>query len=271
MPFARTRVVASSFLTAGFLLTALACASLLNPGAGRTPTPAPPSATPRPTETAVPLYEQVNLNAIPAQEQGQLYGYSIKTETPVLVGSDDPRVKNFNDEMQAIVKKAVDDFKKNLANLAPTPLSSASYLEMHFNLVSPPGNLISIKFDTQTYYTGAAHPSDASVTATYDLEAGRDLSLADLFVPDADYLTPIARFCTDQLSTRDISFQGFELGATATPQNYRNWNITSDGLMITFDEYQVAPYAAGPQTVVIPYNDLAQIIEPDGPLAPYMH
>ncbi len=70
---------------------------------------------------------------------------------------------------------------------------------------------------------------------------------------------------------RDIGFQGFELGATAAVQNYRNWNITPNGLMITFDEYQVAPYAAGPQTVVIPYKALGQILEPDGPLASLLH
>jgi hypothetical protein len=37
--------------------------------------------------------------------------------------------------------------------------------------------------------------------------------------------------------------------------------------MITFDEYQVAPYAAGAQTVVIPYRELQTVIAPAGPLA----
>jgi hypothetical protein len=49
-------------------------------------------------------------------------------------------------------------------------------------------------------------------------------------------------------------------------ENYRNWNITPDGLMITFDEYQVAPYAAGPQTVTVPYSELRGLINPEGVL-----
>jgi hypothetical protein len=51
-----------------------------------------------------------------------------------------------------------------------------------------------------------------------------------------------------------------------TPENYRNWNIATDGLMITFDEYQVAAYAAGPQTVVVPYSELQAVIDPASPL-----
>ncbi len=260
----RTRLLASLLLIAGLFLTTVACGALLAPA----PTPVP---TPLPTETAIPLYQQVTLNAVSGEEADPLGTYSIKTQTPALVGSDDPRVNNFNAEMVALVEKAVGDFKQNVANLPPSPSSTVSTLDVHFNQLSPPGNIISLKFDMQSFYTGAAHPGDTSLTANYDLQAGQDVDLADLFQPDADYLGVISKYCVDQLKTRDISFQDFELGATPTTDNYRNWNITADGLLITFDEYQVAPYAAGPQIVVIPYKQLAQIIQPDGPLASYLH
>lgn len=260
----RTRSLAGLLLIAGLVLTTVACGALLAPA----PTPVP---TPLPTETATPLYQQVVLNAVSGSEADPLGAYSIKTQTPALVGSADPRVTAFNGEMVALVATAVSDFKQNVANLPPSPFSNASTFDVHFNQLSPPGNIISLKFDMQTYFTGAAHPGDTSLTVNYDLQAGHDLDLADLFQPDADYLGVISKYCVDQLKTRDISFQDFELGATPTTDNYRNWNITSDGLLVTFDEYQVAPYAAGPQAVVIPYKQLAQIIQPDGPLAPYLH
>jgi hypothetical protein len=254
------------FLT-GLFLTAVACASLIQPR--RVPTQVLPTATAAPTETAAPLYEQVTLQTRPWQESGTPFAYSIQADVPVLVGSQDPRVQTFNVEMKAVVDDAIATFKQNLAGLAPNPSSTISTFELHYNVLSPPGNVISLKFNIQTYYSGAAHPGDASRTVTYDLQAGKDLNLSDLFRPDSDFLTPIAKYCIGQLSTRDIGFQGFELGATATPENYRNWNLTTDGLTITFDEYQVAPYAAGPQTVVIPYAELTALIKPDGPLAAY--
>ncbi|MGB7924961.1 MAG: RsiV family protein, partial [Pyrinomonadaceae bacterium] len=61
-----------------------------------------------------------------------------------------------------------------------------------------------------------------------------------------------------------------EEGAAAKEDNYGSWNITRKGLLITFDAYQVGPYAAGPQWVVVPYSALKEIIRADGPLAPFV-
>ena len=60
------------------------------------------------------------------------------------------------------------------------------------------------------------------------------------------------------------------VGADPLPDNYRTWNIAVDGLVITFDAYQVAAYAAGPQIVTIPYMELQAIIDPSGPLEVYL-
>jgi hypothetical protein len=59
----------------------------------------------------------------------------------------------------------------------------------------------------------------------------------------------------------------FSDGAKPMPENYDNWNITPDGLLITFDMYQVAPGASGPLQVLVPYAQLQGVIDPQGPLA----
>ena len=270
MPSTRNMLTAGLLFITGVFLTTIACVSLFGAAPRDLPTRVPPTASPAPTETALPLYQQVVLNSSGGEQQGQAPSYTINTQKPVLVGSNDPRVETFNAAMKAVVDDAVAAFKQNLANIPPSPNSTTSYLQLRYNLLSPPGGIYSIKFDIQTFYTGAAHPGDTSKTLNFDLEQGKALTLDDLFAPNADYLAQIAQYCIGQLGTRDIGFQGFELGATATLQNYRNWSITADGLMITFDEYQVAPYAAGPQTVVIPYSELARLILRDGPLAQYI-
>ncbi len=272
MAASRNIITAGVLFVSGILLTAMACTSLFGISPSRVPTIAPPSATPAPTDTAIPLYQQVALNSVPWHDDDtQAIGYTIAAQVPTLVGSSDPRVLAFNAEMKTIVDAAVATFKQNAANIPLTPASTESTFDLHYNLLSPAGNIFSLKFDIQTYYTGAAHPGDISQTANYDLQAGKNLQLADLFIPGSDYLGALSNYCIAQLKTRDIDFQSFELGATPTLQNYRNWNITANGLMITFDEYQVAPYAAGPQTVVIPYSVLAPIVQPNGPLANFVH
>ncbi len=270
MPSTRNMLTAGLLFFTGLFLTTMACASLFGAVPRAVPTAIPASPTPDPTETAVPLYQQVVLKAVSLREQGQTTQYTIQAETPVLVGSSDPRVQAFNAEMKAAVDNAVAAFRQNLSNIPIGPNSTTSFFQLRYSLLSRPGSLYSIKFDIQTFYTGAAHPGNSSQTVNFDLQRGQVLQLAALFVPNADYLTAISKYCIEQLSRRDIGFQGFELGATPTAQNYRNWNITVDGLMITFDEYQVAPYAAGPQSVVIPYQALAQILQRDGPVASYL-
>jgi hypothetical protein len=254
----------------GLILTAMACTSLIGEVPAQAPTRVPPTLRSLATSTATPLYQQVQLISSPWADQGALYGYKITAQTPVLVGSHDPRVTAFNARMTAIVDAAAADFKQKLSSLPPSPDSRSSTFDLRFNRVSPPGRIISIRFDMQTYFTGAAHPADTSQAVTFDLDLGRELSLAELFVPGADFLATISKYCVAELNNRDIGFQGFELGATPTAANYRNWNIAPTGLMFTFDEYQVAPYAAGPQTVIIPFKVLAQIIRSDGSLGPYL-
>jgi hypothetical protein len=239
------------------LLAVLACSL---PGINTTDTPA--SAVTEP-----PLYQQVTLTTVYYEESGSGQDYTLKTNTPLLTGSEDARLLTFNQEMAALVQQEVEAFKQNLLTLPVVPIAMGSYLEITYEQVSPPGNLLSLKFTVSFYSDGAAHPGTYSRTLTYDLEAGAFLSLDQLFLPGVDFLGPISAFCITELATRDIAFEMFSGGANPTTDNYRNWNIAPDGLLITFDEYQVAAYAAGPQTVVVPYTQLSVIIDPVGPLA----
>ncbi|MGE5248865.1 MAG: RsiV family protein [Bacteroidota bacterium] len=255
----------------------LACQALAAHPATPAPTATPtltatatltPSVTPTvtPTETPVPLSRQVTLVSVHSEESGKSPNYTITSDTPEMQGSDDPRVQEFNSLAGGVVSDAVNEFKASLKYAPATPVTSGSSLDVKYDLVSPPGDLYSLKFNVAGYFDGAAHPYHYSRTLTYDLEKGQEIKLAALFLPDSDYLKVIADFCKAELATRDIGFDAFSTGADPTDENYRNWNITAGGLLITFDEYQVAPYAAGPQTVLIPYSELTAIINPEGPL-----
>ena len=70
----------------------------------------------------------------------------------------------------------------------------------------------------------------------------------------------------DDAASVKFDLSAYRSGAASIPENYPNWNVTTDALMITFDEYQVAPYAAGAQIIVMPYRELQAAIDPQGPL-----
>lgn len=219
------------------------------------------------TPTALPLYQRVTLGSTPLMESGKAPDYEMQAQVPVLVGSDDPRVATFNQAAGEIVQNQIDSFKQMLGDMSVTPIVASSGFYLQHALLSPPGNILSLKFEISQYADGAAHPFGYSITMNYDLERGQELGLEQLFLPGTDYLQVIADYCQAELKKRDIGFDTlFTEGATPTPENYRNWNITANGLLITFDQYQVAAYAAGPQMVVIPYGALQDIIDPQGPI-----
>src|SRR6266540_1754520 len=239
-------------ITSLILLIMLAC-NALAPVPTITPSLVPPTATP-----IILISKQVTLISAPFNEISQ---------TPQLTGSQDPRLMAFNQRLNELVTKEVDIWRQSfLQNTAPT-VNNGSTLDVTYALLSQIGDIWSFKFDSSFYSDGAAHPGLNSFTLNYDLGQGRELALADLFLPNTNYLEEISKYCIAELSKQPFFDSSSSSGAQPPLENYRNWNITPDGLMITFDEYQVAPYAAGPQKVVVPYSALQALINPQGPLA----
>ena len=231
------------------------------------------TALPLPEATKIPLSQQVMLTSISFKEEGQAPVYTISAQTPKFSGSEDARVKNFNQEVADLIQTEIKYFRENiLSQMSDNPGATGSSFNAQYTTIFQSGSLWSLKFDFSGYEAGAAQPYYYSITFNYDLEQGKKLALDELFPSNSDYLKVISRHCIAELSKRDIGFYGgFQQGAEPTKDNYRNWNVTSDGLMITFDEYQVAPYVSGPQTIIIPYSELTAIVNPQGPLAMFSH
>jgi hypothetical protein len=233
-----------------------------------------PTATAAPAvQIRLPLSQQVLWTFISFREEGKLPTYTISAQTPMFAGVEDARVQDFNEAVSDLVQHEIGYFRKNvLAQMPAQPISSGSSFNAQYVVIFQGGGIWSLKFEFSGYADGAAYPYHYSRTFSYDLEQGKELSLEELFPGDSDYLDALSSYCIAELSRRAIGFYGgFQQGAEPTPENYRNWNITANGLLVTFDEYQVAPYAAGPQTVTVPYSELTAVMNPNGPLTLFSH
>lgn len=253
-----------SVLLAGYIsMGALGC-----DGGTVTVTAPPPTTQTAATTEELALGKTLTLEADTKKESSQSPPYEISIRTPVLKGSDDRRVKNFNQSVSSLINEQVNEFKQQAAppaGLPPTAENSKSTLSTDYTLKSPPGQIISLLITSDIYYAGGAHPGRAFKTINYSLPNGRTLRLSDLFTSGSDYLNALASFCSQELKQRNVLF--FPEGAAPTEDNYKVWNLTSSGLEITFPEYQVAPYAAGPQTVLVPYTYLQKQLDPKGPVS----
>lgn len=117
---------------------------------------------------------------------------------------------------------------------------------------------------------GAAHPTTTVSTRTFELRTGRALSLAALFRPTSDYLAVLSRQSRRLLRPvlgRFLDPTMFDPGTAPVAANFTAWSLTPFGLRITFQNYQVAAYAVGTPSVVIPYAALAKVALANGPMA----
>lgn len=201
--------------------------------------------------------------------------YSVDAEYPQVEG--DARFDKFNAAARALVTKDVAAFKTSeTAALEEEEAelpdeTQTSSLDISYQIRFATDDLISVEFTEGQYSRGAAHGNSITAVLNFDVRNGKRIELADLFNPKSNYLSIISAYCIkdlkEQTKKNDMLMEDqIQDGAAARADNYRAWTITRKGLWITFDPYQVAAYAAGPQNVLIPYSALKPIVKPDGPI-----
>ncbi len=200
--------------------------------------------------------------------------YTIELNVPVLRASDpaDAPTAAFNAVVQAAVDEMTTAFVTDLEQYPPDPAftgGTTSFFQIGATRFTLGARIVSVRLDVGGYVAGAAHPYSFSRTINFDLQANRELHLSDLFTPGVDYLKLISDFCIVELQKTDF-FAGFESGADPTDLNYKNWNLTAEGLLINFDPYQVGPYAAGPQQIMVPYATLGEWLDHAGPAGEFV-
>ena len=241
-------------------------------------------------KTAFSLHEEpiefsggVEILARQIKDSNKKLRYKIDVQYPQLSGSGSPNYEKFNQTVRSLITKKVSAFKTEMApdpnEPPPTELESLdSDLNVGYTIALAKDDLISVLLDVGSYSAGAAHPNSYSEVVNFDLRNGKLLKLADLFQPGSKYLQSIAAYCIADLKKQGkkagadsmLDDDWVERGAAADAENYSSWTIGKKGLEITFDSYQVAAYAAGPQHVMVPYSALKDVIKADGPLAQFM-
>ncbi|MDH3495028.1 MAG: DUF3298 and DUF4163 domain-containing protein [Acidobacteriota bacterium] len=178
----------------------------------------------------------------------------------VRLDGDKPAVA-FNSAAKSLVMAEVARFKKDMAvrtdagELPPEDVNyyqSISYKAEYFS-----ADLVSIRF-FQSEYTGGAHPNHKTLTLNYDISGDRQLELPGLFTPGSDYLNLISASVNVSLHTqmgKNADDEWILNGTGSKLENYSSWNITKEGLLFTFDPYQVGPYAAGSFEAVVPFEN----------------
>ena len=131
-------------------------------------------------------------------------------------------------------------------------------LESTYSTTHASPSVLSIIWKTASY-TGGAHGNLEISTTTYDMKTGSLIDLYDVFGNLDIALEQMGRYSAKVLarSLGDMYNEDMLRSGTAPEaENFSAFALIPAGIRIFFQPYQVAPWAAGPQTVDIPLDAL---------------
>ena len=94
-----------------------------------------------------------------------------------------------------------------------------------------------------SYFTGGAHPNYEIKTINYNKSTNISIYSRE-------------SFSNNDMFNDKVVFDMMIDGTKSIKDNYKYFNITSDGLIIYFNRYQIAPYYYGDYSITISYNYL---------------
>jgi len=185
----------------------------------------------------------------------------------------------FNALMKNRMQAEADSFKVWMKDWkTPKELKgTGSYYDINDTILYSDSRLISTHFYGDSYFSGAAHPNNWSFSVNYDLEKNKEIVLSDLFT--GDYIKVISDYCISDITKQKKEEYAPELtgpdeftldGAGPKEDNFKVFNPTPAGFLITFPTYQVGAYVEGPKEVLMPYSVLKDNINPNGILSKFV-
>lgn len=218
---------------------------------------------------------QIKSQAKNFSEKSAEYNYEVNADYPEFSGLENADAQNkINQDAKNIVTTAIDKFKEdsktncNFSNLpGPKPewVCEMDVAFDGFNFVN--NKILSAKIEFY-YFTGGAHGATTFEFLNYNTTTGEQINWQDVFKKDSDYLKIISDYSKNNLDQQLLkpdepqSDSGWiEQGTAPTNDNYNtNVGFNKDGVVVIFQQYQVAAYAAGPQEVTVPYSQLVSIM-----------
>ncbi|HLI77421.1 MAG TPA: RsiV family protein, partial [Acidobacteriaceae bacterium] len=199
----------------------------------------------------------------PANDPGFGYG---KFAWPQ-VDAPDPDHAVFN---SAVYKAAVNVEAANVENKAASfdaAVDTSGYLDGFFTISAANEHFIDVDLGNSGYGWGAAHPLTGISSYLWRVDLRRPLTPADVLRPESDWKTALVAPAVAKLQKRfgpDGTWKDEELrkAVAAIIVDPTSWDLSRQGLTVTFGQYAVAAYAAGMPTVSFTWQELKPFLNP---------
>lgn len=194
----------------------------------------------------------INVKAISNNEykiEEKNNNYKIITYYPK---TDYPKLNNvINDKIYEYIK----EFKENV-NSSDYPINQYYSLIILYDCYEY-DNYISYIFRIEDY-TGGAHPNHRIYTVVYDIKNNVIITIDDLINKNQNILNIFSENSREILKSNDKITSSTMLyeGTKPKKENFTNFVFSKNGIILFFQEYQVAPYSQGEFNVVLDYKKI---------------
>ena len=141
-----------------------------------------------------------------------------------------------------------------------------SFLDLYYDVRTLTPDLLSMRFDSVSYFQGAANPGQGVETLNFDLQTGEMVFLEDLFI-GSEWAFALDFLVRDAVITQLYNGEAGELDAWVDPDEVlvpEDFALGPGGFEFSFPELTVAPAVAGSPTVIVPYSAIGVYLDPGG-------
>jgi hypothetical protein len=151
---------------------------------------------------------------------------------------------------EVLFPMAVEQYQYDVAN--GYPIRSYEAIQT-FHVTYDKDCIVSLYYD-QYQYTGGAHGNTVRHADTWNLAACHLLYLNQLVFCPPDYKTFILGEVEAQIKIEpELYFDDYQTLIRETFNN-NNFYCTEEGIIVYYQQYDIAPYASGIREFLIPYN-----------------
>ncbi|MBN1374487.1 DUF3298 domain-containing protein [Candidatus Dojkabacteria bacterium] len=182
------------------------------------------------------------------------------------VSSDN--IDDINQEFEALF--TAEGFCEDVLDSNSDYPSGDLYFEGYYEIGLNQYPFVSIVYYSSSY-TGGAHGSNIAKAATFNVLTGNRLNLSDLFTDDGSNDWEEVLWTGVKTVTLD-EWEGYlyedTFSGQTEPPSGQIWYLTDEYIGFIWNEYDIAPYAAGMIYVEIPFDAdfLEDIIKSGGPI-----
>ncbi|KAB2953382.1 DUF4163 domain-containing protein [Heliorestis acidaminivorans] len=176
-----------------------------------------------------------------------------------------PQVTGFSD--QALEERINKILKNEAFSYREKTLKEATELELDgekmsfygdFEVAYNQSGLLSIAMPQGSYFEGAAHPNNYLSAITVDVKEGKIVYLPELFTEKTDLKALLDPLMEAQIKARNLTLLADFAGLEEAQEYY----LGPAHLIIYYQTYAYTPHAYGPLKLAIPYQQVAEHLDP---------